>query len=105
MMPVAPEATVYRPWSKPDIVILNPSPSSPMRLATGTLTSVNEIQPVEPARTPSLPCRSPVLTPALCRSTMNDDSPSDGFRLDEFVLTVTNARSALEAREIHIFSP
>ena len=55
----------------------------------------------------------PVFTPSLCRSTMKDESSSDGFRAGErcpglverFVLTVTSARSALEAREIHIFSP
>ena len=34
MIPVAPEATVYRPWSNADIVILKPSPSSPMRFCS-----------------------------------------------------------------------
>ena len=36
---------------------------------------------------------------------MKEVSPSEGLDEDEFVLTVTNARSALEASEIHIFSP
>jgi len=50
-----PAATVERPLSRQLMAILNPSPSSPSRLATGTSTSARLIQPVEPARTPSLP--------------------------------------------------
>ena len=41
--------------SKALMVILKPSPSSPMRFSTGTRASWKLIQPVEPARTPSLP--------------------------------------------------
>src|SRR5215217_5529516 len=76
-----------------------------MRFSAGTLTSWKLIQPVEPARTPNLPWISPRVTPGECRSTMKEESASEGLEVVGFVLTVTSARSALEAREIHIFSP
>ncbi len=107
MRPVAPAATVYRPWSSANIAILKPSPGRPTRFSSGTSTSSILKKPVLPARIPHFSFSVPLENPLKLRSRMNALMP-DVSRCRFFSMSVqakTRKLSATSASEIHIFSP
>jgi hypothetical protein len=75
MRPVAPAATVKRPFSRANIATRKPSPSAPTRFSTGTSTSCMEKPPVLPARIPHFSLIVYELNPLNARSTMKAESP------------------------------
>ena len=73
--PTAPIAVPGRVKSSVAIAILKPSPSSPMRFATGTRTSWSANADVSVARWPILSRCYSIVTPGVSIGTMNADMP------------------------------
>ena len=89
----------------PDIVILKPSPSSPIRFCYRYL----HILEADPAGHAGAHAQLAVQVAARYagRGQIDDEGerPSEARVALGLVFAVTSAKSALEAREIHIFSP
>ena len=87
------------------MAILKPSPSSPMRFASGTSTSLMKIEPTSPARMPRRSWIGSVRSalPHASRSSMNAETPRWPALVS--VLAKTSRKSAVSASETHTFCP